>query len=96
MINFIIYTDLGKILRTGFCTEEDFQFQAKEDEFIIEGRADDIKQKVVDKKVVNKTPQEIEDDTPIRPTIPEGEKIISIKKKEWDSLVDRVASLENN
>jgi len=35
MINFIVYNQAGKILRTGFCSSNAFYFQAEEDgEFV--------------------------------------------------------------
>jgi len=39
--SFIVYKSDGKIVRTGSCVDSDFDMQAAEGEFVIEGIADD-------------------------------------------------------
>jgi hypothetical protein len=56
MKKFIIHNASGEILRTGECSENAFDFQAAEGEFIIEGEANDATQMIVNGAVVNKPP----------------------------------------
>ncbi len=53
MKNYIVYNDVGKILRTGSCPESDFDLQASEGEFVLEGQANDSTQEIVDGAVAN-------------------------------------------
>ena len=53
MKSFIVYKSDGKIVRTGSCVDSDFDMQAGEDEFVIEGIADDYLHAVSDGKIVN-------------------------------------------
>lgn len=56
MKNYIIYNSDGDILRVGICSNDnDFSLQAGEGEFILEGTANDVTQKIVDGQIVNKT-----------------------------------------
>lgn len=52
MKNYIIYNDLGKILRTGSCLDGDFLYQAGQDEHILEGLANPDLYYVVDATLV--------------------------------------------
>lgn len=94
MKNFIVYNSEEKILRRGFCTERDFEGQAHGDELIMEGTANDVTQKIVDKQVVDKTVEEIEADNPVLPEIPEGKKLAHITNEQWQAVLDRLADLE--
>jgi len=51
--SFIVYKSDGKIVRTGSCVDSDFDMQAGEDEFVIEGIADDTLSIISDGKIVN-------------------------------------------
>ena len=53
MKSFIVYKSDGKIVRTGSCVDSDFDMQAGEDEFVIEGIADDTLSIISDGKIVN-------------------------------------------
>ena len=53
MKNYIVYNDAGKILRTGSCPESDFDLQARESEFVLEGQANDSTQEIVDGAVAD-------------------------------------------
>lgn len=52
MKNYIIYNDLGKILRTGTCLDGDFLYQAGQDEYILEGSANPDLYYIVDSSVI--------------------------------------------
>jgi len=52
MKQFIVYDSTGKILRTGSCSDNDYDLQCNDGESIIEGVADDSTQMVVDGRVV--------------------------------------------
>jgi hypothetical protein len=56
--NFVVYDAAGQILRTGWCSQGDLEAQAQLGEFLLEGPADDLTQKVVDGKVLFKTREE--------------------------------------
>jgi len=92
MKNFIRYDAIGKILSTGTCQDHMIQIQAKSGEFVLEGEADDAKQKIIDGKVVNKTEEEIDAEKP--PVIPESEHFANVTNKDWDELIKRVENLE--
>ena len=53
-MNYIVYDSDGEILRTGTCPTSMFILQASKGEFVIEGIANDVTQKIVDGKVVEK------------------------------------------
>lgn len=52
MKNYIVYNDLGKILRTGTCLDGDFLYQAGQDEYVLEGYADPDLYYIVDNAIV--------------------------------------------
>ena len=52
MKNYIIYNNLGKILRTGTCLDGDFLYQVGQDEYILEGSANPDLYYIVDNEVV--------------------------------------------
>lgn len=58
MKNFIIYDNLGNIKRTGSCPDNLFALQALEDEFILEGTANQLTQKIEDGVIVEKVLEE--------------------------------------
>lgn len=106
MKNFIVYNQKGKILRTGSCAENDFCLQVEESEFVMEGTANDITQKVefdgldvdgqpVNPRVVNKTPEEIEAEKPPEPVPVPFEKLMAhITNEQWQAIQDRFHALE--
>lgn len=99
MKNFIVYNKSGKILRSGKCQEMDFLRQAQENEFVTEGKANDIIQKIqfdtdkskepINPRIIDKKPDEIESIE-----IPEEEQTIPIKRKVLKSILDRLDRLE--
>ena len=54
MIKYIVYNNDGIILRTGTCLESDMHLQCGTDEYIMEGEADDVTQKILDGNIVDK------------------------------------------
>ncbi len=54
MKDYVVYDESGLIVRTGTCQDRDFQAQARDGQFVIEGHADDLTQMVVDGKVTDK------------------------------------------
>lgn len=67
MKQYIVYDDDGVILSTGVCPDRDFNKQARTGQHVIEGVANDVLQKVVDGKVVDKGPTEIPVNPPPTP-----------------------------
>jgi hypothetical protein len=80
MKKFIVYNSTGKILRTGSCKDADLDLQAQAGEFVMEvtGNVNDALQKVVDGKVVDKDPSEID----TLPALDPKEDLIRAKKNE--------------
>ena len=93
-MHFIVYNTNGKILRTGSCQDHMLQKQARINEFVIEGKADDAKQKIVNGKVVDKTQGEIDADKP--PQVKPDDMPAYITNKQWRDMQDRITQLENN
>ena len=54
MKSFIIYDSDGFILRTGSCVDSDLDMQAGDNEFVMEGIADDLIHMIIDGKVCNR------------------------------------------
>ena len=105
MKNFIVYDKQEKIRRTGCCQDIDFLFQAKKNEFIMEGKANGDSQKVtfdgfdkngqpVNPRVVDKSPEEIEKDNPSLPEIPEKDRLAHITNEQWQDTLKRLDTLE--
>jgi hypothetical protein len=55
MTNFIVYdSSTGRIIRLGYCADDDVAVQAQDGEVIMEGTADDSKQMVLNEQVVDR------------------------------------------
>jgi len=93
-VSFIVHNAQGKILRTGKCLKRDFLRQAHAGETVLEGKADDAKQKMKDGKVVDKTQAEIDADKP--PEVKPEDMPAYITNKQWRDMQDRITQLENN
>ena len=93
-MHFIVYNINGKILRTGSCQDRMLKKQARPGETVIEGKADDTKQKIVGGKVVAKTQSEIDADNPSIVPIPEEDRPTVISKKDWQNIKNDVAELK--
>lgn len=83
----------GKILRSGTCQQRDIKLQARDDETVIQGKADDATQKIVAGKIVAKTQAEIDADKP--PIVPEEDRPAPITNKQLQELLNRVKVLED-
>jgi len=59
MKNYIVYNSKGEISKTGICPDDMMEIQAMTGEFVMEGRASDIENKVVGGKIERKTEEEI-------------------------------------
>ena len=58
-MNYIIYDKDGNILKTGICPQDIVQLQAGTDEFVMEGIANDIEDRIIKGKIVRKSEAEI-------------------------------------
>lgn len=99
MKNFIVYNGQGKILRVGCCQDNTFYLQAKDDEFVIEGKADAATQKVINVgvkgKVVDKTPVEIEAEKPtLRAPVSPEQQPAYITNEQWQDVLRRLDDLD--
>lgn len=90
MKTFIVYDSDGRILRTGTCQDNDFAKQAKAKEFVMEGTANDVTQKIVDGRVMNRTAEEMP-----KPTFP-AQVPARITNEQWQDVLCRLRNLENN
>jgi hypothetical protein len=98
MKDYIVYNKSGRILRTGRVSDKDFEKQVHKGEFIIEGEANELTQKIVDGQVIEKTSAEIQMDKPFESLKPvvlaDGEKPAIITRDQWEVILDRVSMLE--
>ena len=94
MKNFVVYKKSGKILRAGICLEKDFFLQARDNESVMEGVANDVTQKIVGGRIVDKTPEEIEKDDPTPPEMPESQRPAYVTNERWQGVLDRLDKLE--
>lgn len=94
-MQYIVYNKVGEILRTVDCPSSMSKIQAKRGEFIMEGTANDATQKIVDGKVVNKTPEEIKRENPTTPEIPKNRRLAYITNEQWQDVLKRLAALED-
>jgi len=99
MKNFIVYNSQGKILRSGTCQDSTFYLQANESEFVKEGTANDITQKIinvgVNGKIIDKTPEEIEAEKPPQPkSLPHEKQTAHITNEQWQDVLARLNKLE--
>ena len=94
-MKYIIYNEAGEILRVVDCHPTLEQIQAHDGEFILQGEANDVTQKVVGSKIVDKTPQEIAADTYTPPPEKQFEKRPAIiTNEQWQDVLDRLKKLE--
>jgi len=65
----------------------------------MKGEANDSIQKIVGqgkfRRIVNKTPQEIETDNPTPPEISESQRPAYITNKQWQDVLKKLSKLEN-
>ena len=94
MKKFIIYNKNGQILRTGTCQNDTFHLQNQKDEFVMEGIANDVTQKIIKGKVIDKTLEEIEAEKPSE--IPFEKSIVCITNEQWQAVQDRISNLEKS
>ena len=91
MKHYIVYDASGLILRAGVCAEQDFNFQANNDELVIEGVANDSTQMIIDGVVCEKPePEELTNEELISIMQPEirarrNERLI---KSDWTQFAD--------
>lgn len=95
MRRYTICNGEGKILRSGVCTTASFEKKANDGEFIIEDFGNDVTQKVVDGKIVDKSPAEMaEEKIPdLKPVIKEKQPA-DITNEQWQNVLDRLSKLE--
>ena len=105
MKSFIIYNDKGEIIRVGSSQNIDYQLQAQNDEFVMDGTADCITQKIefdgfdekgqpINPRVVNKTPAEIEADNPAPIPLSLEKQPAHITNEQWQGILNRLDNLE--
>jgi len=93
---YTIYDDKGEIIRFGRCPHKDFNLQVEPGQFILEGIGNDITQKVIDGKIVNKTAEEIEAEKLPEPTpTPYENKRAYITNGQLQDIFDRLEVLES-
>ena len=94
-MKFVLYNKAtGKITATGHCQPSAFDKQAGDGEAVIKGVANDVRQKVVDGRVVDKTSEEIEVDNPKTKSKPFKKKKANITNEQLQEILDRLERLE--
>ena len=104
-MNYIVYDNTGIILRQVQCHQDFADMQAKENELIIEGTANDVTQKIkfdglddkkqpVNPRVVDKTPAEIEADNPAPIPLSLKKQPAHITNEQWQGILNRLDNLE--
>lgn len=108
-MNYIVYNiaseTTGEILRKVKCSIKSSFLQAKNGNFIIEGEANDVTQKVefdgldidgrpVNPRIVDKTPEEIEVDNPPIPEVPHGRRPAHVTNEQWQAVLKKLDKLE--
>lgn len=98
MKHFIVYKiDTGRIQRTGSCPDNMVEKQAGPGEAVFEGKANDVTQKIVNGRVIDKTQQEIEADRlPGPEDIPEEQRPAMITQGQLQQILNRIETLEGN
>lgn len=89
-MKYAIYDNNGDILRTGSCQECDIDLQAKDDEYLYLGDADQLTQKVVNGELVSKEPEQIID--PMREIRLDRNTLLV--KSDWTQMPDSPLSQE--
>lgn len=96
MKKYIVYNAEGKIQRTGVCSKKDLLKQAEDGEFVMEGSANDVTQKIVGsgqfRRIIDKTPEEIEAEKP--PEISFEKRTAHITNEQWQDVLNRLRVLE--
>ncbi len=93
MANYFVFNRMtGKILRHGTCSQGDMLLQAGPGEAVMGGIADELRQKVVDWRLVDRTPEEIEASQPKAPK--EEEMPARITQGDLAALMARLGALE--
>ena len=104
-MSYIIYNEAGEILRVVQCSPAMSKIQPKEGEFIMEGTANGVTQKIkfdgldvndqpINPRVVNKTKEEIKRENPTIPKVPKSQKPAYITNKQWQDVLKRIDKLE--
>jgi len=95
-MKYLIYDKVGIILRTVECSPAMASIQVKKGEFIMEGEANDDVCKIINGKIVSKTPEEIEatNPTPNPAPVPFEKQIAYITNKQWQAVLARLNKLE--
>ena len=93
-MNYIVLDKNGQHVRHGQCAAADFSLQADHSlgQTMIEGTIDDTRQKIVNGRIVNKTPREIETDRLPEPDAEDLPRFLSIK--EYQTILARLDTLE--
>jgi len=107
MKHFVVYNADREILRSGSCQNSTFYLQAGDGEFVIEGKANTVTQKVefdgfdvdgqpINPRLVDKTPQEIAEATyiPVIVQPPFEKQPAQISNEQWQSVLGRLDKLE--
>ena len=91
MKHYIVYDASGLILRTGVCAEQDFNFQANNDELVMEGAANDSTQMIIDGVVCDKQePEELTDEelnTLLQPEV-RSKRNAKLTRSDWTQFFD--------
>lgn len=90
MVQYAKYGDTGEILGMGICSEANLKHKEILGLKVVRGIADDRLHRIVDGKIVDKSPEDIEFILP-----PAEDRVVArIFQEDWDALVKRIEALE--
>ena len=96
-MKYIVYNTTGSIIRKVICPSSQCFLQAKDGEFVMEGTANDVTQKIINVGiagvVVDKTPEEIEADNPTPKEIPFEKQLALITNEQWQDVLNKLTAL---
>lgn len=95
-VEFTIFNkETGVILGSGHCSKKDYPKQVQNaSQAILRGISNDVTQKVVNGKIVDKTPEEIEMENSLKPVPPIENQPANITNEQWQDVLDRLSKLE--
>lgn len=94
MKKYLIYDNTGEIVRIKTQSHGAFRGTLEQGQFIIEGSANPLTEKVVNGKIVPKTAQEIAAIPAPKPIPPREKRRAWISQESWDDIIKRIEALE--
>lgn len=91
MVNFVVYNKFGQILRTGTCPKNMVAIQAGDGEYSLIGNGSDRDHKVINGKVVSRSPEEINELMETEDTTKKSQERRRMINSKGQEIIDRMA-----